>query len=85
MSKTVAILLFLTTSALAVSGCDGSEEEEADGNEPNEFCDVNFCADSNVLRNLCVVAFDTCIAEPDTNDDDCRVAALFICATDVSG
>jgi len=84
MRKTVAILLFLTTGALAMSSCDGSEEE-ADDNDPNGFCDVNFCADSNVLRNLCVVAFDTCTAEPDTNDDDCRVAALFICATDVGG
>ena len=85
MRKTVAILLFLTTGvALAASGCDGADEE-ADDNDPNEFCDVNFCADSDVLRNLCVVAFDTCIAEPDTNDDDCRVAARFICQTDAGG
>ena len=84
MRKTVAILLFLTTGVLAVSGCDGSEEE-ADDNDPNEFCDVSFCADNNLLKSLCVEAFDTCVAEPDTNDDDCRVAARFICTTDVGG
>lgn len=84
MRKTVAILLFLTAGALVASGCDGGEEE-VDDSDPNEFCDVGFCADSDVLRNLCVVAFNTCIAGSDTNDDDCRLAARFICETDVGG
>ena len=84
MRKTVATLLFLTAGAVVASGCDGGEEE-VDNSDPTEFCDVGFCTDSSVLRNLCVVAFDTCIAEPDTNDDDCRLAARFICETNVGG
>ncbi len=74
-------LLFIGSFAL---GCgDDDNSTDSGGSDPNVFCNEELCVNNSELKNKCIDAFNTCIAEnPDVNEDECVATALLICNAD---
>ncbi len=76
------VWIALMAGILVVFAC--SEEETptdpGGGADPNVFCNEGLCVGSAALKQQCVDAFNTCIANnPNINEDECVATALLIC------
>ena len=57
-----------------------SDDDDRSASDPNVFCNESLCATDADLKQQCVNAFNSCIANnPDVNDDECAATALLIC------
>ena len=76
LAKTILLLLAIG----AMTGTYSCSDDVAPGLDPNVFCDENLCSTDSQLKQQCIDAFNSCLAnEPDMNDDECAATALLIC------
>ena len=81
IAKILMIFLFLG-GMTAFQSCsdDDDGDDGGDSLDPNVFCDENLCSTDSALKQQCINAFNSCLAnEPDANDDECAATALLIC------
>ena len=81
VAKILMAFLFLG-GMTAFQSCSDDDDGGDDGSasDPNVFCNESLCANNADLKQQCVNAFNSCIANnPDANDDECVATALLIC------
>ena len=77
LTKALFVLLCVGSMTFLLSCGDDDDE----GTDANVLCDENLCSTDNDLKEKCIDAFNTCMAnEFDANDDECAAAALLICS-----
>jgi hypothetical protein len=75
-------LIALMTGLLVVFACSEEEtptDQGGGGPDPNVFCNEAGCILSETLKNQCIEAFNTCIANEPANEEECIALAILIC------
>jgi hypothetical protein len=82
MKATRWVLVLLLVCALPMFSCD--DDDDSGDSDPTIDCEVDFCAEDDDMKAACEAAFDDCIEEGSSTEDECESLALGICDENIN-